>query len=221
MAVGLRALRARLSHKSKIKRGQSLVEFTLLLPVLLVMLSGLIEFGFMLNSYLDVIDAARDTARFAADVDPIRDVDGSPLYPNENFYLFAQAEAIHSLKQSSDGRIDWEPSPPPASPCDGVNGDVVVSAIAVLDDKVDERFPRLDQLGRSMCSNYDSKFDYKEGDPIYDVASINSGLVVVEIFYDYKQVLGLPWITAFVPDPVTLYAYSFMPNVNVEPTSTP
>jgi hypothetical protein len=46
-------------------------------------------------------------------------------------------------------------------------------------------------------------------------------LVLIEIFYDYNMVLGLPWITAFVPDPIGLYAYSIMPNPNVEPTPTP
>ena len=72
-----------------------------------------------------------------------------------------------------------------------------------------------------MCGNFSSKFSYAIGDPIYQAASINSGLVVVEIFYEYDQVLALPWITAFLPNPVSLYAYSFMPNINVEPTSTP
>ena len=37
-----------------------------MLPILLMLLSGVIEFGFMLNYYLDVIDATRETARFAA-----------------------------------------------------------------------------------------------------------------------------------------------------------
>jgi Flp pilus assembly protein TadG len=41
------------------REGQSLVEFTIMLPILLILMSGLIEFGFLLNSYLDVIDAAR------------------------------------------------------------------------------------------------------------------------------------------------------------------
>ena len=72
-----------------------------------------------------------------------------------------------------------------------------------------------------MCGNQVSKFNYATGDVIYDAASINSGLVLVEIYFEYDQVLGLPWIKAFVPDPVMLYAYSFMPNVNIEPTSTP
>ena len=39
-------------------RGQSLVEFTLMLPILLMLLSGVIEYGFMLNLYLDIIDSA-------------------------------------------------------------------------------------------------------------------------------------------------------------------
>lgn len=222
MAAGLRELRAHLSRNPKIRRAQSLVEFTLMLPVLLLMLSGVIEIGFMLNSYLDVIDAARETARFAANDDPIRaDLDGSPLYPNPNFYARVFSLAKESLKSGSDGRIDWDPSPVPPLPCDPVNGDVVVSSFAVLGSAVEDRFPLGAPNGQSMCGNYFSKFIYSNGDPIYASASINSGLVVVEIFYEYKQVLALPWITAFLPDPVTLYAYSFMPNINVEPTSTP
>jgi hypothetical protein len=35
------------------------------------------------------------------------------------------------------------------------------------------------------------------------------------------MVLGLPWITMFVPDTITLHAYSIMPNAYVEPTPTP
>ncbi len=48
-------------------RGQSLVEITLLLPVLLIVVSGLLEFGFILNEYLTVMDAARNAARFSSD----------------------------------------------------------------------------------------------------------------------------------------------------------
>ena len=55
------------------KRGQGLVEFTIMFPVLLVMLSGLMEFGFLLNEYLDILDAAREAARFASDNDPFNE----------------------------------------------------------------------------------------------------------------------------------------------------
>ena len=50
---------------------------------------------------------------------------------------------------------------------------------------------------------------------------MNTGIVLVEMWYDYHMILGLPWITLFVPDPVTLYAYSWMPNANGAPTPTP
>src|SRR5574341_717189 len=59
--------RSTLRRKS---RGQSLVELALLLPVLAIMLSGLIEFGFALNQFLNILDAAREGARFGADGDP-------------------------------------------------------------------------------------------------------------------------------------------------------
>jgi hypothetical protein len=49
----------------------------------------------------------------------------------------------------------------------------------------------------------------------------NTGVVLVEVFFDYHMVLGLPWITAFVNDPIELHAYSLYPNVASEPTPTP
>jgi len=46
--------------------GQSLVELTLILPIFLLLLSGLVEIGDALNSYLTVIDASRDAARLGS-----------------------------------------------------------------------------------------------------------------------------------------------------------
>jgi len=45
--------------------------------------------------------------------------------------------------------------------------------------------------------------------------------VLVEIYYDYNQVLSLPWITAFVPDPIPVHTYAIMPLVAAEPNPTP
>jgi Flp pilus assembly protein TadG len=44
-------------------RGQSLVEFALVLPVFLLVLSGIMDFGFLLYSRMTVINAAREGAR--------------------------------------------------------------------------------------------------------------------------------------------------------------
>jgi len=71
---GLHWLRSKTARKKS--RGQSIVEFMVLLPLLVMMLSGLIEFGFMLNFYLDLIDGAREVARFGANLDPLEPDDG-------------------------------------------------------------------------------------------------------------------------------------------------
>jgi hypothetical protein len=56
-------------------RGQSLVELALFLPILLILLSGLVEFGFGLNRYVNVVEATREGARSGVDGDPaLRDL---------------------------------------------------------------------------------------------------------------------------------------------------
>lgn len=53
---------SRRRHRS---RGQSLVEFALVMPVFLLLLGGVIDFGFMFYSRITVINAAREGARGA------------------------------------------------------------------------------------------------------------------------------------------------------------
>ena len=48
------------------ERGQSMVEFTLVLPLLLVVLFGIIQFGITFNHYVTLTDAVRAGARTAA-----------------------------------------------------------------------------------------------------------------------------------------------------------
>lgn len=47
----------------KNEKGQSLVEFAILLPLLLLIIMGIFEFGLMLNSYLTIHNSAREGAR--------------------------------------------------------------------------------------------------------------------------------------------------------------
>ena len=201
-------------------RGQSLVEFTILLPVLLIMISGLIEFGFMLNYYLDVIDASREAARWAAGDDPLRaDGTGTWAEPNTNFYGRVCTVANTSIDTGSGGQIDLNP----------MTDDIVVSAFSVSGGAVSARFPSglpVGQEGWSCANpggagNHTSEFTTAEIQALLNPAAPNTGVVMVEMWYDYNMILGLPWITAFVPNPVTLHAYSIMPNANVEPTPTP
>jgi Flp pilus assembly protein TadG len=217
--------------RARRRRGQSLVEFAILLPVLLIMLSGVVEFGIMLNYYLDLIDAAREAARWASDADPIRDPNtGAYLNPNPQFYQDVQQLTKESLKAASDNRIDWIDDPPAGGADDDdddctitINGgnDIVISAFGAMNGAVSSRFPPGSPNGLSLCGHQNSSFTSAEIAALLDPLAPTTGLVMVEVFYDYHMILALPWITAFVPDPVTLHAYSIMPNANVEPTPTP
>jgi Flp pilus assembly protein TadG len=48
------------------ENGQTMVEFALVLPVLVVVLFGIIQFGTAFNNYVSLTDAARAGARVAA-----------------------------------------------------------------------------------------------------------------------------------------------------------
>lgn len=54
------------SQKWMSEKGSSSVEFALILPVLILILFGIIQFGFVFNNYLAVTHAAREGARLAA-----------------------------------------------------------------------------------------------------------------------------------------------------------
>jgi hypothetical protein len=186
--------------------GQSMVEFVVILPILLIMISGLIEFGFLLNYYLDLIDGARDGARFGANVDPLLIDDGISDCVNTTWlYRLVPCVVMQSLA--------------PQVVLDPTSDDIVISAFSVAGGLVTARFPDAD--GWTLSGNHVSEFTTAEINAMLDPAAPNTGLVLVEVFYDYQMVMALPWITAFVPNPVVLHAYTIMPNTFVEPTPTP
>jgi Flp pilus assembly pilin Flp len=69
----LRAIRRATRKLSRSERGASALEFALIAPVLVVLLAGFIEFGFIFQAQLAVTHAAREGARLAAvdDYDPL------------------------------------------------------------------------------------------------------------------------------------------------------
>ncbi len=63
---GWRRLTGRLPGFRKRRKGedgQALVEFALVVPLLLVVLFGIVQFGIMMNTYITVSDSARSAAR--------------------------------------------------------------------------------------------------------------------------------------------------------------
>jgi nucleoside-specific outer membrane channel protein Tsx len=76
-------------------------------------------------------------------------------------------------------------------------------------------------VGYGGGRNQSSRFSTADIASRLDMSAPNTGYVLVEIFYNYYQKLSLPWITAFVHDPVMLHAFTIMPLTSAEPTPTP
>lgn len=55
----------RILYLIKNKSGQALVEFTIILPIILALILGMIEFGWVLNGKITLTSAAREGARVA------------------------------------------------------------------------------------------------------------------------------------------------------------
>jgi hypothetical protein len=224
-----RRVRGGVSARSWInrRRGQSLVEVALLFPILLILLSGVVEFGFAMNYYLNFLDGAREAARFASDGDPFqRDVNtncSASLGPvTEDFYHQAACLTMQVAR------------PLVLNP---VSDDVVISAFGVVEGEVTNRLPTNPQdppTGTETpgewhlygyggaCASQDlncnpSRISATDIESRLSDTAPNTGIILVEVFFDYEQTLKLPWLTVFVPDPLHMHTYAIMPLVAAEP----
>ena len=66
-----------MTHSRSAERGASAVEMAMVAPFLLILLLGIIEFGFVFGQYNEVRHAAREGARYAAVGNPDRTGDGN------------------------------------------------------------------------------------------------------------------------------------------------
>jgi len=196
-------------NSSRVK-GQSLIEIAIALPVLLILLSGMVEFGFMLNYYLSLLDSTREAARLYSNFDPfLRDEERNPIGNDPDFYQGVAATVLDSLQPASEEDTSRK------IVLDSDTDDVVVTVFSV-----DGTNPT--RIGEyHWFNNHSSAFsDAEIASRLYGSAP-PTGILLVEVYYDYHQLLALPWITAFVPNPTMLYAYTMMPLSAAEPTPTP
>ena len=64
-------------RRSNRKRGQALVEFALIFPMFMLVLSGILDFGFALYSRMSVINASREGAHAAIIVPSVTTISSS------------------------------------------------------------------------------------------------------------------------------------------------
>jgi hypothetical protein len=198
-------------------RGQSLVEVAIAFPVFIMLLSGVIEFGFILNYYLSLLDATRDTARFFSNQDPFLP-DG--VTDNQNFYY----QTALDVQKTLDPKISDANYVGRRIVLDPAHDDVIVSVygadyIASGNRVVLSRdagpyylFPPADDAANQRTEpHYLSIFTTQDILNTRVCGAPNAGLLVVEVHYNYHQVLGLPWMTAVISNPLHLRAYTIMP----------
>jgi Flp pilus assembly protein TadG len=221
----------RLLHRvpfRKTFRGQALIETALVMTLIIIIVASVVEFGFMLNAYLSLQDAARNASRFSSDsLYYFRDdihrcvaVGGQPA--TEDFYRqtaclvnmeLDQARPLITLSLSITDQDD-----------------VVISAFAIAGagmaptPTVLARYP--EDLGEAGWSesldwygyrNRSSRITRTQIESHLDTLAPSTGFVAVEIYSHYDHLMKLPWITAFIPDPFPMYTYAIMPLVSAEP----
>jgi hypothetical protein len=227
-----------------------MVELALLFPVLLILLSGLIEFSFILTQYLSLMDAARNAARFASDglyyeQDNIRasiddmseydivcvgDPNDSSIRPTQHFFRQTACLVNQELLQEvpSISLNDNGTEVISDDYLDPMNGnDIIISAFSFTEGVgITNRHPDSNGWSYAEDLNYTSEKESRftsdnVTDRLFSLNSPNTGYVLVEIFYYYDQLLKLPWITAIIDDPLLMHVYAFMPLTSAEPTPTP
>jgi len=89
------------------ERGQSMTEFAVILPILVVLLFGIVQFGILFNNYVTLTDAVRAGARAAAVSRQASDPVGNATS--------AVRSSAGDLNQSNLGvnvSSDWSPGSP-------------------------------------------------------------------------------------------------------------
>ncbi len=200
-------------------KAQSMVEFAISLPVLLLLLTAMVEFGFMLNTYLSIQDAARTTARRYSTINPFN-ADGSD---NAAFYQDAALYAVELLAPSSDPQSRQ-------IVLESDRDNVLISLVGVeVDESTDP--DSIVSITRYSGAEFYKLFSGTNPATTYLDANITSflttgsaepadaGLLIVEIYYGYEGTLNLPWTTPFFSpgNPSMLYVSVVMPTIYAKP----
>lgn len=240
MAHHLSRIAARFIRRFKNNRGQSYIEFILVLPVILILLLGLVEVVFFIGRYLDVLDLTRQASRFASVRDPFDTLvasDQNCSTPNL-FDFYYDTSCIFSPPAGSAMCTD-------PNFCNGMNpyvsidpdrDDVVISIYTIAGNQVTDVWPAAGYWNLSGASeNWKKDCDGNPinpppSSPYYTESFVNSmlesgsqptkGFVAVEVYYCHEQILNLDILSAFVPNPMRIHAYTIMPLPAAQPTPT-
>lgn len=235
-----------LSPDPQKKRGQSFLELAILLPILLIMLLGLVEISVFMSRYLDLLDLTRESARFASVRDPFAPFSPSPNCSDPTSYDFYYSSAcIFAPPEGSTACAS------DTAFCGGLNpyivlnsqtDDVIITVFTITrSGQVTAVHPSSPPWA---WSNHDANSGSSDNwtrncqgetvrsAPYYTLSKVqsllassqalpNRGYVAVEAYYCHDMVLGLPFITDFIENPIQTHAYTIMSLPAGQPTPTP
>jgi hypothetical protein len=210
-------------------KGQSFVELVISLPIILLLLAGLVEVGFMLYTYLTILDLTREAARFASTRDYRAGQSsglGDPLSAcDDNALDYYYDTACFFIDDDLNPYITFK---------DSNYDDVAISVFTISNNRVTDRWPN-DGDGVWSLYNDNWKKDCEgnviTSEPFYTNAEVEAefvanaprdrGLVLVEGYYCYHLLMNFPIISQIFASPVRLHAYTIMPAPDAIPTPTP
>jgi len=197
----------------KDQKSQSLVELTFVFTILMTLLAGMVEFGNLLNQYINLIDGAREGARYVSNDDPFETGNYETFFGK--VYETVQGR-YESGVQLSKGAIN------PIILTKANHDDIVVTFFSVTTNPATgaKSLVRFESAAGTRYNEKTSKFSNDEILALVDGTAPSTGLLLVEIFYDYNQILKLFSFTG-IADPLPVYAYAIMPLSSAEPTPTP
>lgn len=195
--------------KTRKQNGQSFIELAVIFMVLITMLAGVVEFGYLLNQYITLVEGTRETARVASKGDPFT-APGNGII-NQDFLdtvtILLEGGVVESRQiLGSIEPISLDPS---------INDDIVISVFTFASGGV-VRYPDVD--GWSRYDNQVSRFTNADIQAKLVGGSPDTGAILIEVYYHYHQILNLMegWT-----GPILVHAYSIMPLSAAEPTEGP
>lgn len=200
-----------LPRKSK---AQSLTEFAIALPILILLLSGVVEYGFALNYYLSLLDATRESARYYSKLDPfLYDTNRNIVGDNSLFYGGAAGMALNNLDPTLDPEFTDDPYVGRIISLNPETDEVIITVYSRSDSGV-VSYPTAGSF-RLFASDTESLFTSEEVEGLFENDTPEAGLLIVEVHYTYNAVMNLPWISPLFP--MKLRAYTIMPLPAADP----
>jgi Flp pilus assembly protein TadG len=182
------------------QRGQSVVELAIITPLLLLLLLGMVEVGAVLRNYLVLAAANREAARFASRgryendaiakiaIDTMADqLSVETSGPDANVSVLITTISIHHDSSESP---EWE-------------GPTVITGTAGA-SRIDPAVLSVQLKAQNDSINATLEAREPSAQPS------GNQVVIVEIIYQHEQLLNMPIITQFLPNPIPLYTQTMM-----------